>query len=160
MGWGRIHQGQRLGLSHLHIPNTQHQVPREHQTAILKYHLLKGASLDHPLLLPSSTNTSPHYVSSVSIRTQHLKLACLLHLPLHNLWQEQYLLCNRYSASYLLNLFSARWGGSGGVGVGRTVHHSINTGRVLFAQEENEAQSADINCPWRKQPGSPPAGGQ
>lgn len=27
LGWGRIHQGQRLGLGHLHIPNTQHQVP-------------------------------------------------------------------------------------------------------------------------------------
>lgn len=96
-------------------------------------------------------------MSVVSIRTQHLKLACLFHLPPHNLCQEQYLVCNRYSASYLLNLFSACYVPGGVAVVGGEGGGRCTTERVLFAQEENEAQSADINCPWRKQPGSPPS---
>ena len=70
-------------------PHMQHPAPSTMQASHSSIHVTsQRLPLDHPLLFPSSTTPSPHYVSSIPIRTQHLKLACpfhsLLHILCHN----------------------------------------------------------------------------
>lgn len=75
-------------------PNTQHHVPLEHPTALLKRRLHQGAFLGHPVIV---SQPCPHHSITyfACIRRQYLKLACLFSSPLYILCQEQYLAHNR-----------------------------------------------------------------